>query len=398
MAVITALESLSIDLYLPAFTHIAHTFHTTIGNVQISLSLFLAGFAIGQLFWGPLSDRYGRKPILLIGLAIFVLSALAVPFVKFIEMLWSLRFLQAFGGCAGIVMSRAIVADAFEKKEAISIFSSQTQISGIAPIIGPLLGSMLLGLWGWHSIFTAISVLAGLCIMAVAFFIPESHTPDSNASKSETPSLTKTTFSNEQFLIYTMVGAMSYSALMIYISSAPYVFMEKAGLSEIHFSLAFGFNSLALIFASYITPKLLAYFKPKALVLWASVALTLSCIAFGIIVLIGSNALLMIAFLFLSLIPIGILLPVTTALGMETVTAGKGTAAAFMGFIQLLVSFALSGLSGILQNSSVIPMTGLRFFAGVLAILFAYWGLSKVKKGSMDAIKNLSYKPVELES
>jgi hypothetical protein len=147
LAVITALESLSIDLYLPAFTQIAQTFHTLIGNVQISLSLFLAGFAIGQLLWGPLSDKYGRKPVLLSGLGLFVVSAVAIHFVRYIEWLWLLRFLQAFGGCVGIVMSRAIVADMFSKEETISIFSTQSQISGIAPIIAPLLGSMLLNYW-----------------------------------------------------------------------------------------------------------------------------------------------------------------------------------------------------------------------------------------------------------
>jgi MFS transporter, DHA1 family, multidrug resistance protein len=231
-------------------------------------------------------------------------------------------------------------------------------------------------------------------MMAVAFCIPESHKA---ALKTSTPadrqkreSLWKVTFSNRQFVIYTLVGAMAYSALMIYISSAPFIFIQKSGLCETQFSFAFGFNSLTLILASYITHSLSKYLKPPILVMWAAITLTVCCLGFGVVVLTGATPLGMIIFLFLSLIQIGILFPVTTALSLETVTEGKGTAAAFMGSIQLLLSFLLSTLTGVLQQGSVVPMTGLRLLVGVAAVVFAYAGL-RGRKNVPLAVAMVSY-------
>lgn len=372
LAIITALESLSIDMYLPAFAKISATFNTVIGKVQISLSLFLAGFAIGQLLWGPLSDKYGRKPVLISGLLIFILSSISIHLANYIEMVWALRFLQAFGGCAGIVMSRAIVADLYTKEETLRIFASQTQISGIAPILAPLLGSMLLSSWGWKSIFTTLAIIGTLCLIAVILWVPESR--DRTKKDNNVVELVKITFANQQFLVYTFVGAMAYSALMLYISSAPFILMKKTGMTESPFSITFGVNSLALVIASLITPKLSQYFKPQSLVLFAAILLTLFCIGFGVFSLMEHSPKLMVVFLFLSLIPVGILFPVTTSLGLAGISAGKGTAAALMGCIQLLMSFLLSGLAGILQHDSMLPVVMLRLGIGVLAIVIAMYG------------------------
>lgn len=370
LAIITALESLSIDMYLPAFAKISETFSTLIGNVQISLSLFLAGFAIGQLFWGPLSDKHGRKPVLVTGLAIFIVSTIAIHFVNYIEVFWLCRFLQAFGGCAGIVMSRAIVADMYTKEETLKIFSTQTQISGIAPIIAPLLGSLLLASLGWRSIFTTLALLGSMCLLAVILWVPESRVKREE-EKTDISTLVKDIFSNRQFLIYTFIGAMAYSALMLYISSAPFILIQKAGMTESQFSIAFGFNSLALIIASFITPKLSQYFRQQVLVVIAAVFLTLTCIGFGCFT---ESAKGMVIFLFLSLIPTGILFPVTTSLALSSISDGKGTAAAILGCIQLTMSFVLSALSGLMQHDSMVPMVILRIAIGLVAIGFALYG------------------------
>lgn len=375
LAVITALESLSIDLYLPAFAKISETFRTVIGHVQLSLSLFLAGFAIGQLFWGPLSDRHGRKPVLVSGLGIFVISTVAIHFVGHIALLWVCRFLQAFGGCAGIVMSRAIVADLFSKEETVKIFARQTQISGVAPIIAPMVGSVLLGHWGWQSIFTSLSVVGSVCLLAVVVCIPESHMERGHV---EQRALVKRVFANRQFVIYTLVGAMAYSALMIYISSAPFLLIQKAGLTEQQFSIAFGVNSLALVLAAVMTPRLMGRLKAEVLVVWAAVALTLC--ALGSAMVLGSPAGMLIL-LFLSLIPVGILFPLTTGLGLAGVTDGKGTAAAFMGCIQLTMSFLCSGLVSILQHSSAMPMVWMRTLVGIAAVMMAMTGLRYMGNG-----------------
>ncbi|OXA90008.1 multidrug effflux MFS transporter [Flavobacterium hercynium] len=382
LAIITALESLSIDLYLPAFTHITQDLQTTMGNVQISVSLFLCGFATGQLLWGPLSDKYGRKPILLIGLVVFVLSSAAIPFADYIELLWILRFMQAFGGCAGIVMSRAVVADLFSKEAAIKIFSTQSQISGIAPIIAPIMGSVLLNLWGWRSIFFFLALLGTLSIGTVLKWIPETHARSRNDKRTSKSSLKENVVAlskNKSFLLFTLIGAMAYSALMIYISSAPFVLITKAGLSETEFGLAFGFNSVALIFAAYITPKLYKFMPIKTLVKTATIALVLFCTASLLFSLANASVIITIATLFLSLIPLGILFPITTALALETIEDGKGTAAAVMGFSQLMISFLLSAITGLVQNNEVWPIEVIRLGVSLFAVVLAMSGIRSRK-------------------
>lgn len=175
LALLNTLESLSIDLYLPAFPSMAKMFQTEIGNIQISISTFFAGFAIGQLLWGYLSDIKGRKPILYIGLIVFIVATIIITFTKSHHVLWLMRFIQAFGGSAGIVVGRAIVTDLYDKKKSIQIFASQSQISGIAPIVAPLLGSVLLKFWGWESAFVFLSILGALTLLLTIKYIPETN-------------------------------------------------------------------------------------------------------------------------------------------------------------------------------------------------------------------------------
>lgn len=175
LALLNTLESLSIDLYLPAFPSMAQIFQTDIGHIQISISVFFAGFAFGQLLWGPLSDKTGRKPMLYCGLFLFIIGATAIFFTENIYVLWAMRFLQAFGGSAGIVIGRAIVIDLYDRQKSVAIFSQQSQISGIAPIVAPLLGSVFLKFWGWNSSFAFLSIMGLLTLLMVYKYVPETN-------------------------------------------------------------------------------------------------------------------------------------------------------------------------------------------------------------------------------
>lgn len=380
LAIITALESLSIDLYLPAFSQIASDLQTNIGNVQISVSVFLLGFAIGQLFWGPLSDKYGRKPVLLSGLSVFIISSFSIVFVNHIELLWTFRFLQSFGGCAGIVMSRTIIADVYDRDKAIKIFSTQAQISGIAPIIAPLIGSFLIYFWHWESIFFMLGILGILCLASVVKWIPETNVPHQIIDQAQTRNTgyLKSTLQNRQFLIYTLIGAMAYSSLMIYISTVPFVLMTKGGLSESTFSLAFGFNSVALIIASYVTPKLSKIISSRILVFYSGIVLSFLSLLSLLLSLNTDHPVPTILLLFLSLIPIGILFPLTTALSLSTITKGKGIASAVLGFSQLMLSFIFSGAVGLFQTGAVWPIEMMRLLVGIIAVILAIIGIKKV--------------------
>ncbi|MBK1896290.1 multidrug effflux MFS transporter [Chryseobacterium paridis] len=383
LALLNTLESLSIDLYLPAFPSMSKIFQTDIGHIQISISIFFAGFAIGQLLWGPLSDKKGRKPMLYCGLILFIIGAVAIIFTENVYVLWMMRFLQAFGGSAGIVIGRAIVIDLYDKEKAVTIFSKQSQISGIAPIVAPLLGSVFLRFWGWNSAFTFLSILGALTLLLVVKYVPETNSritsPETLSDEIKLKHQLKIIISNKDFISNTIIGSIAFSSLIIYISNAPLLFMEIHGFSSEVFSFIFAFNSMALIFAAYITPKLTQRIKDTKILLSAAILLlSMSCLH----LLISVTQLpvgLEVAVLFSSLIAIGLLFPITTAHALSPFKEGRGTAAALMGFMQLMVTFLMSGLVGFLESKSIMPMVMARIALAVIAVYFAYYTFSRKK-------------------
>ncbi len=376
LALLNTLESLSIDLYLPAFPSMAEIFKTDIGHIQISISVFFAGFAFGQLLWGPLSDKKGRKPMLYCGLLLFIMGTTAIYFTSDIYVLWAMRFLQAFGGSAGIVIGRAIIIDLYDKQKSVAIFSQQSQISGIAPIVAPLLGSVFLKYWGWNSSF------AFLCIMGlITFFMVYKYVPETNTKLSLSDELIdekglkeqlKMIISNKDFINSTMVGSIAFASLIIYISNAPFLFMELHGFSSGVFSFIFAFNSLALIIAAYITPRLIKRISNSDLLFIATIVLLVVCALHILIAAENFSVALEIAMLYLSLMAIGILFPITSAHALSPFKEGRGTAAALLGFMQLMVTFLMSGLIGLLEADSIIPMVVARAGMALIAVWFGY--------------------------
>lgn len=377
LALLNTLESLSIDLYLPAFPSMAEIFKTDIGHIQISISVFFAGFAFGQLLWGPLSDKTGRKPMLYCGLLLFIIGATAIYFTSDIYVLWAMRFLQAFGGSAGIVIGRAIIIDLYDKQKSVTIFAQQSQISGIAPIVAPLMGSVFLKYWGWNSSFAFLCIMGLITFFMVYKYVPETNTrisiPDhERADEKGLKDQLKMIISNKEFINSTMVGSIAFASLIIYISNAPFLFMELHGFSSETFSFIFAFNSLALITAAYITPRLIKRISNSDLLFGATLMLLLVC-ALHILIAAGSlSVALEIAMLYLSLLAIGILFPITSAHALSPFKEGRGTAAALLGFMQLMVTFLISGLLGFLEADSIMPMVVTRTGMAVVAVWFGY--------------------------
>ncbi|WP_312991371.1 multidrug effflux MFS transporter [Chryseobacterium flavum] len=376
LALLNTLESLSIDLYLPAFPSMSKIFNTDIGHIQISISVFFAGFAFGQLVWGPLSDKKGRKPILYCGLLLFIIGATAIYFTSDIYVLWAMRFLQAFGGSAGIVIGRAIIIDLYDKQKSVTIFSQQSQISGIAPIIAPLLGSVFLKFWGWNSSFAFLVVMGLFTLFMVYQYVPETNSriyfPDGSENDKRLKDQLKMIVSNRDFINSTMIGSIAFASLIIYISNAPFLFMELHGFSSSVFSFIFAFNSLALITAAYITPKLIKRISNTKLLFIATLVLLCACVLHILIAAVNISVGLEIVILFISLLAIGILFPITSAHALSPFKEGRGTAAALLGFMQLMVTFLMSGLIGLLEADSIIPMVVARTGIALIAVWFGY--------------------------
>ena len=311
LSLLAALEPLSIDLYLPAFTDIAESLQVSLGEVQISLSIFLAGFALGQLFWGSLSDYYGRKNPILLATALYTVSSFTSIYVTSIEQLWVIRFFQAFGGCAGVVVGRAAVNDLFVNEQRTKVFSLLVIISGIAPVIAPTIGNLLLKQWHWHGVFNTMALLGACTILLTWVFLPKSKPiPLSEGVTAKKPSLREMTKGYVRvmkvwpFVVYTIIGCMAYGGLMVYVSNAPFLIMEKGGMSGDTFAIIFAVNSLGLMFGTYIINFFLKYMTLKKLVRYTLVFQLLIGVLLVVTSLVSTSVIPLLVLVFLNLIPV----------------------------------------------------------------------------------------------
>lgn len=363
LALLTALEPLSIDLYLPGFIDISEAFGTTTAAVQISLSTFLGGFAIGQLFWGPLADRFGRKKPILLSLAIFIVASFACIYVKTIEQLWVMRFIQAIGGCGGIVISRAVVTDYFEKSNTLKIYSLLALIMGVAPIIAPVLGNEVLKLFHWEGLFEAMGILGILLFLLTIFCLPETYKKSEVKTNGNVFKDYLKILRIRKFVIYALIAGIVNGALMIYVANGPFLIMEKGGFSSNGFSLIFAINAFGLMIASYLTNILQKYIPTNKLVKYALLFMFAMSSVLLVIMYLNMNIYAILVVLFLYIFPIGILFPTTTELAITPFaeTNNSGTASALFGSIQLLMAFICSILANLVNDGSVVAV-GFAFF------------------------------------
>ncbi|MEO8627136.1 MAG: multidrug effflux MFS transporter, partial [Betaproteobacteria bacterium] len=228
LGALTAFAPMSIDMYLPALPTLQNQFVIDAGSVQLTLAVFFIGLALGQALYGPLADRFGRKPPVLIGTAVYVLASAGCVFAPTIHSLIALRFAQAIGGCAGVVIARAIVRDLCDAQDSARMFSLLMLVMGVAPILAPLAGGYLLLLWGWQSIFWALALFGSLCLLATLIWLPETRPADATYGNGIGAALRgyRRLFQDRSFLSYTLAGGFAQAGMFAYISGSPSVFIQ----------------------------------------------------------------------------------------------------------------------------------------------------------------------------
>ena len=367
LSLLTALEPLSIDMYLPAFIPISEAFNTTLAAVQLSLTAFLGGFAIGQLFWGPLADKFGRKKPVLISLIIFIAATIGCIYVKTIEQLWIMRFLQALGGCGGVVISRAIVTDYFEQTKTLKIFTLLALIMSIAPIVGPLIGNAILRSFSWEGVFWVMALLGTGLILLTLLFLPETYKKSNRKPIGNVFTNYLGILKIRRFTFYAFVAGVANGALMVYVGNAPYLIMEHGQLSGNAFSIIFAINALGLMVASYLTNVFQKYTTTQRLVKYALAVMSVTSILLLSAIFINLNIYCTLSILFFFIFPIGILFPATTELAMKPFTDNSGSASALFGSIQLLIAFLCMIISSLINNNSVLSVGAAYFICGLIA-------------------------------
>jgi DHA1 family bicyclomycin/chloramphenicol resistance-like MFS transporter len=374
LALLTALEPLSIDLYLHGFIMISEAFSTSVTSVQISLSTFLAGFAVGQLIWGPLADKFGRKKPILVSLVIFTLASVACIYVQTVEQLWVVRFLQAIGGCAGVVISRAIVTDYFDKSKTLKIYALLALIMGIAPILAPSIGNGILQLSNWKALFGAMAGLGVFLFLLTLFALPETHKKSADQVKTNVVKDYWNILKNRKFVVYSLIAGIVNGALMIYVANGPFLIMEKGGFSSGAFSIIFSINAFGLMVSSFLTSVFQKYIATNKLVKYALLFMSVAGLALLAAMYMGVNMTGILIVLFFYIFPIGVLFPTTTELAITPFadTNSSGTASALFGSIQLAVAFICTIVSSFINDGTIVAV-GLAFFlCSLLAFIVVF--------------------------
>jgi MFS transporter, DHA1 family, multidrug resistance protein len=390
LGLLSAIAPLSIDMYLPGFPAIAKNLNTSIEMVTYSLSSFFIGICIGQIICGPLLDRYGRKKPLYIGLLLYFVATLGCVFTNSIEILIALRFLQALGGCIGMVAPRAIIRDLFPVEESAKIFSYLILILGVSPIIAPTIGSYIIIHFGWQTIFIFLAVFAILLLVAVLLWLPESKQPDKTYSLKLKPILNsfKIVFKQPQFFIYAITGAISFAGFFAYLSGSPFVFMKYFGTTEQEYGGIFALIATGLIISSQLNNWLMKkhtsqqIIKISLIIQFISGILLFTATAFGKIDLYGT-----ITFLFVYLCCQGFNFPNSAALSLQPFVKHAGSASALMGAIQMGLGAFASTIVGSFTLINPLPLTGVMAVCALLACVILF--LNANKKGISSSNQNL---------
>lgn len=359
LGALAALGPFSIDTYLPGFPKIAADLDATISQVSLTLTSYFIGISVGQLIYGPLLDRYGRKKPLMVGLGLYFITSVTCIFVPGIQALIGLRLLQALGGCVGMVATRAIVRDRFEVREIARVFSSLILVMGVAPIIAPTIGGYISNALGWRYIFVMLSGFSGLLIIILHRFLAESKSPDESVSL-KLGSVVRNyweVFKNRDFLLYGMAGSMAMAGMFVYIAGAPFVFMELFDFTEKSFGWIFGFNAFGFISGSQLNRQLLRKRDSEKVTVTTSIILLavsiimISGTALGLLGVVGF-CISLFSFMFF----LGFVNPNTTAMALAPFDHNAGVASALIGSIRMFGGAITTGLVGALHDETIYPM------------------------------------------
>ena len=251
-------------MYLPAFPLLAESFGTSVDHVQLSLAAYFIGLAIGQLVYGPLADRYGRRGPLLIGVVLFTLASLASAFAPSMDWLIGIRFVQALGGCAGMVVARAVVRDLCDPMTSAKVFSQLMLVMGLAPILAPVAGGALLASFGWPSIFILLTLFSAMCLVAVTLWLPETY-PAGLPRQPMSGALGQylRLFRDRFFIGHVLTGALCMAGMFAYITGSPFVFIELYGVKPEHFGWLFGINAAGFILMAQVNVRLVRWRGPE---------------------------------------------------------------------------------------------------------------------------------------
>lgn len=379
---LTALGPFSIDMYLPGFSDIAKDLNTTVAKVSMSLSSYFVGISAGQLLYGPLLDRFGRKKPLFIGLLVYILASLGCIYVTDIDSFIFLRFVQAIGSCAATVASVAMVRDLFPVKDIPKVFSLLMLVVGLSPMLAPTVGGYVTEDFGWHTVFLILMFMGVFILAASQIGLPNTYKPDPSISLKPKPIITNflKVLKEPQFYTYAFTGAIAFSGLFSYVAASPIIFMDIYHVDAKTYGWIFAFMSVSFIGSSQLNSILLKRFSSEQMIYGALISQSVVSIVFLILSL---NNLLglyeTIGMLFLFLACLGISNPNTAGLTLAPFAKNTGSASALMGAIQLGIGAFASFAIGVFVKDSIAPMVAIMTTTTITAFIVLNIGKRFIK-------------------
>jgi DHA1 family bicyclomycin/chloramphenicol resistance-like MFS transporter len=356
LALLSALAPFATDLYLPAFPEMTGELATTATAVQLTLTSFLLGVTLGQLVFGPLSDRFGRVPPLIGGTVLCVAAGAVAVFAPTVGVLVAARFAQGLGGAAGMVIGRAIIADLASGKGAAKAFSLMMIVGGVAPVIAPMIGGFLVAPIGWRGILAVVLAISVVMLIAIVGVVRETRPPAAREAHDADAPSSWSVLRNGTFLAYTATFGFAFATMMAYISASPFVYQNMVGLNSVGYGLAFGLNALALMVVSGIAARLVSTHAVHDLVRVGLGVVGAATVVFAVLAFTGVPAWLLTIPLFVIVGGLGLVFGNATALAMAAVDAHAGGASAILGALQFGLAAIVSPLVGMRGENTAGPL------------------------------------------
>jgi DHA1 family bicyclomycin/chloramphenicol resistance-like MFS transporter len=381
LGMLMTISPFAIDMYLPSFSQIAEEMNTTASRVSLSVSSYLIGLAFGQIIYGPMLDRFGRRKPLFFGLTLFVVSSFACAATGTTEELVIARFFQALGGCVAWVGAAAMVRDFFPVQETPKIFSLLVLVLGVSPLVAPTVGGFVAVALGWRAIFIILGAIATVTLLVVAFFLPPAAGPDKSV-RLRPGDLAKTfagILREPQFITYTLSGSLAFASLFAYVSGSPVIFMNLYQLDPRTFGILFAMISIGFIGASQFNILLVRHYTSDKIF---KTVLTIQLVI-GILFLIASlwqlPVYITVIFILLTMACVGMLNPNAAALSLAPFKKNIGSASALSGCIQITIASLVSGALGIFKDVALITFSAVMAVAALLAFIALRTGSRKFK-------------------
>jgi len=371
LGALVALGPLSTDAYVPGLPRLADDLRSSASTAQLTVTTCLIGLAVGQLVAGPLSDAWGRRRPLLLGLSVYAAAGLLCAFAPTVAVLVLFRGVQGVGGSFALVIAYAGVRDRYAGKAAARYFSLLLLVTGLAPILAPLAGAQILKLSGWRGIFVALAVLSGVVLIACIGALPESLPPHLRQSGGlqATGSVYAHLLRDRHLVGYALTNAFVFAAMFAYISGSPFVLEDIHGLSPQQYSMVFAANAFGLVAAAQASGKLVRHIDARLLLAGGVIGSAAGGVALLVVASTGGGLWPILAAFFTVVTSVGLVLPNAAALALEEHGSNAGAAAALLGFAQFLFGGLAAPLVGIRGSHSAIPTAAVMAGLGAAALI-----------------------------